>query len=208
MIDEFQLGIDASERDLKLLAEDILVQHILHAQTDAGHLVLIARTDTAPRGANVVLSQQRLERTVKIHVVRHDDVCVTGDAQVLGRYAILLKHIDLFENHLRVHDAAVSDNGLLICIHDAGGNLVQTVFLVTHHDGVASIVATGVAHNAIKIACDKVDDFAFALVAPLTSDQHGRRHLDSFTNTSAFAHSNVSIIGARPRYSSACSLSS
>ena len=85
---------------------------------------------------------------------------------------------------------------------------MQTVFLVTHHDGVASIVATGVAHNAIKIACDKVDDFAFALVAPLTSDQHGRRHLDSFTNTSAFAHSNVSIIGARPHYSSACSLSS
>ena len=194
VIEKRQLGIDAGERDLELLTEEVLVQHILHAQADTGHLVLIARTDAAPRGTDVVLAQQRLERTVQIHVVRHDDVRVAGDAQVLGRHAVVLEHIDLFENHLGVHDAAVSDNSLLICIHDARGDLMQAVFLVAHHDGVACVVATGVAHNAIKIACDKVDDLAFALVAPLTSDQHGRRHLDSFTNTSAFAHSNVSSL--------------
>ena len=202
MIDQLELGVNAGESDLELLAEEALVQHILHAQADTSHLVLIARADAALGGADVVLAQQLLERTVKIHVVGHDDVRIAGDAKVLGGHAVLLEHIDLFENHLGVHDATVTDNGLLVCIHDAGGNLVQAVLFIAHHNGVTSVVATGVAHNAIKIACDKVDDFAFAFVAPLTSDQHGRRHLDSFTN------SNVSIIGACPHYSSACSLSS
>ncbi len=172
MINEFQLGVGACKGNLELLAEERLVQHVLHAQTNARHLVLIAGTNAALGGADVVLAQTLLKCTVEVHVIRHDYMGIARDAQVLGGNAIRLKHVNLFEHDLGVHHAAVANHRDAIRIHDAGGNQVQAVLLVAHDNGVPGVVTARIAHNAIELPGNQVDDFAFTLVAPLTSDQH------------------------------------
>ena len=98
---------------------------------------------------------------------------VTRDTEILGADAIGLEHIDLLKRHLGVHDAAVTDNRHAVGIHDARGNLVQTVFLAVDDNSMTSIVTARKAHDAIELARDQVANLTFALVAPLGTDQHG-----------------------------------
>lgn len=53
---------------------------------------------------------------------------------------------------------------------------VQDVFLRADEDGVAGVVAARVAHDDVGRLGEHVDDFAFALVAPLSADQNGVCH--------------------------------
>ena len=164
MVDELELGIYAGKSGLQLVAEQRLVQHVLHAQADAGHLVLVARTDAALGGTNVLLAELLLKSTIQIDMVRHDDVRVATDLEVLGGDAVGLEHVNLLKDNLGVDDAAVTDHRHMVGIHDAGGHLVQAILLA---------VAARVAHDSIEVAGDQVADLTLALIAPLGTDQNG-----------------------------------
>ena len=173
VVDELQLGIHAGKSGLQLVAEQRLVQHVLHAQADAGHLVLVARTDAALGGTNVLLAELLLKSTIQIDVVRHDDVRVATDLEVLGGDTVGLEHVDLLKDNLGVDDAAVTDHRHMVGIHDAGGHLVQAVLLAVDDDGVAGVITARIAHDGIEVAGDQVADLTLALIAPLGTDQNG-----------------------------------
>ena len=173
IVDELQLGVHAGKSGLQLVAEQPLVQHVLHAQADAGHLILVARTDAALGGTDVLLAELLLKGAIQIDVVRHDDMRVAADLEILGGDAVGLEHVDLLKDNLGVDDAAVTDHRHMIGIHDAGGHLVQAVLLAVDDDGVAGVVAARVAHDGIEVAGDQVADLTFALIAPLGTDQNG-----------------------------------
>ena len=173
VVDELQLGIHAGKSGLQFVAEQRLVQHVLHAQADAGHLVLVARTDAALGGTDVLLAELLLKSTIQIDVVRHDDVRVATDLEVLGGDAVGLEHVDLLKDNLGVDDAAVTDHRHMVGIHDAGGHLVQAVLLAVDDDGVAGVVAARIAHDGIEVAGDQIADLTLALIAPLGTDQNG-----------------------------------
>ena len=173
IVDELELGVHAGESGLQLVAEQRLVQHVLHAQADAGHLVLIARTDTALGGTDVLLAELLLKGAIQINVVRHDDMRVAANLEVLGGDAVGLEHVDLLKDNLGVDDAAVTDHRHVVGIHDAGGHLVQAVLLAVDDDGVTGVVAARVAHDGIEVAGDQVANLTLALIAPLGTDQNG-----------------------------------
>ncbi len=70
-----------AQRHLELLAEDLLVGEVLHAQADAGGLVRVRRPDPALRGPQPRPPQEPFRDTVQLEVVGHDHVRVRGDEQ-------------------------------------------------------------------------------------------------------------------------------
>ena len=170
--DALELRIHAVKDGGELGAERVLVQQVLHADAHAGHLVLVARSNAALGGADVVLAQQFLVGAVQVDVIRHDHMRVARDLEVGGGDAVTLEHVDFLEEHGGVHHAAVADDRDAVRVHDAGGHLMQAVLLIAHHDGVAGVISTLVADDAVELGSDQVADLALALVAPLGSHQH------------------------------------
>ena len=68
-------------RRVDLLAQDVLVEQVLHADAEPRRLVRVAGADAAPRGADLELAELRLALLVQQLVVRHDQVRVGRDAQ-------------------------------------------------------------------------------------------------------------------------------
>src|ERR1035437_2835269 len=66
---------------LHLLSQDLLVQHVGNAHTDAGNLVLVGRADAAAGGADLGLAEEALAHLVDGYVVRHQQMRVRGKAQ-------------------------------------------------------------------------------------------------------------------------------
>ena len=120
---------------------------------------------------------------------------VAGHLKIGGRDSVMLEHIDLFKQYLRVHHAAVANDRHAIGIHDARRNLVQAVLLVTHHNGMTRVVSALVADDAVKIRRDKVANLALALIAPLGTNQHCRRHV--FSSCVSTVESPKGLLGAR-----------
>src|SRR5919202_725779 len=69
------------ERGHDLLLEDLLVEHVLHADPEARRLVRVARPDAALRRADLELAEPRLAGVVEHQVVGHDQVRVGGHPQ-------------------------------------------------------------------------------------------------------------------------------
>ncbi len=59
---------------------------------------------------------------------------------------------------------------------DAAGDQVEDVFFVAQDDGVARVIAALRADDDVRVLGEKIDDFAFAFVAPLGPDQDGICH--------------------------------
>src|SRR5436309_7073405 len=62
---------------------------------------------------------------------------------------------------------------------------MQRVLLVADDDGVAGVVAAVVLDHEVDLVAKQVGGLAFALVAPLGSEQHDRRHTASLRTTKA-----------------------
>jgi hypothetical protein len=116
--------------------------------------------------------------------MRHDQVRVGGDEQAGHVNAALGQPVDLGEQHLRVdHDAVADDDGR-VGRERTRGHQVQRVLLAVRRDhGVPGIVAARVAHHVVDAAAKQVGNLAFALVAPLCTDEHDRWHLCSSPRT-------------------------
>ena len=175
-VDLLENGVLLSEHGFQLEAEDLLVQQILHADALAGGLVLIARSDAALRRANFVFAETLLIRTVEVLVVRHDDVRITADFEVLAGDSLGLEHGHLFDKHAGVHHHAVTDDRHRVLVHDTGRHQVQRQLLVAVVDRVAGVVAALVTHHKIVLARDQIGDLAFAFVPPLSADQNRAGH--------------------------------
>ena len=114
-------------------------------------------------------------------VVGGDHVRVGRHHQPRGVDAAGLEPVDLLEEHLEVDDDTVADDRRHRRRQDAGGQQVQRVLLAgavlaLDDDGVAGVVAPVELDDVVDVAAHEVGRLALALVAPLGSDQHDRRH--------------------------------
>jgi hypothetical protein len=50
---------------------------------------------------------------------------------------------------------------------------LQNEFLAVNRDGVAGVVAAGIARHQVVVFGQDINDLAFALVAPLRTNHHG-----------------------------------
>ena len=159
-------------------AQALGVEQVPHADAPARHLVLVGRTDAAPRGADGALAPGLLTVGVQQLVPREDDVRVVGDEQVrvILEEAALLEGVDLLDEHGGIQHHPVADDARLARMEDARGDQVQHRLLAPHHERVPGVVAPLEAHHHLGVLREQVHDLALPLVSPLRSDDDHIRH--------------------------------
>ena len=75
-----------------------------------------------------------------------------------------------------IDDYASADDGVLLGAQNAARDELENVTVFADDDGVTGVVAAGDAHDVVERACEIVDNFAFAFVAPLRADHDDRFH--------------------------------
>ena len=73
----------------------------------------------------------------------------------------------------RIEHHAVADNAAAARAQHATGHQLQNKFLAVDDDGVAGIVAPGIAGDDGEVLRQDVDDLPLALIAPLGANNHG-----------------------------------
>ena len=101
---------------------------------------------------------------------------VAGKQQSRGVDVALLQGLHLFQQHLRIHHYARTDDRRAMGIQDPGRNEVQRVSFATDDDRVAGVVPALIPDYEVGVLGEQVGDFAFALVAPLDPNQGGTGH--------------------------------
>jgi hypothetical protein len=102
---------------------------------------------------------------------------VGGDQQALGVDPSILEALQLVEKDSRVDHHAVADHVGDARRQDARRNQVQREVLARRqHHGVACVVAALIPHDPLHASTEKVGGLTFALVAPLSADEHDCRH--------------------------------
>jgi hypothetical protein len=103
-------------------------------------------------------------------------VGVGGNAQ-LGRVrAAGLQAVNLLEEGLKVHHAAVADDRHRVRAQDAGRKELELILLTAYDDGVPGVVAAVRLDDVINTATEKIGCLAFSFVAPLGSYDHDCWH--------------------------------
>ena len=126
------------------------IQHVGDPDADAGDLVLIARTDSAAGGADLLTAQIPLGHLVDGDVVRHQQMGVGGDQQPRGVHTTIVKPAQLGQQHTGVHHHTVADHVGHPGGEDARGDQMQGEVLPAREDHrVAGIVAALVAHDPL-----------------------------------------------------------
>ena len=164
------------QRGHDLLAQDLLVEEVLHADAEPRRLVRVAGADSASRGPDRELAELQLPGGVEHHVVGHDHVGVGGHAQPAHVHAAPLELVELADQHSRVDHDPVADHARLSRIQDPGGDEVELELLAVADDRVARVVAALKAHDELRPLREQVGDLSLSLVAPLGADDHDSGH--------------------------------
>ena len=191
------MGQDAVD----LAAQRIEIGEIHHPDRTASDLVLVGRTDAAPRRADLraAVGGRILAHAVQFPVEREDQGRIVSDAQVIRgyRHALLRQLVDLGDQRMRVHHDPIADDGHLPGTHDARGQQGQLIADAVDHEGMTGIVPALEAHDDVGTLREPVHDLALALVTPLGADYHDVRHLSlSCFRASSCANSNRRIYKA------------
>ena len=110
VVDLGQHAVLLAQREVELLAEDLGVEQVLHAQADAQRLVGVGGTDAALGGAELVLAEEALGDAVELLVVRHDQVRVARQLQRAVSTPLPSSMSSSAMQHRGVDDDAVADD--------------------------------------------------------------------------------------------------
>src|SRR5204863_7702214 len=89
----------------------------------------------------------------------------------------LAQTVDLGDQRHRIDNNAVSNHADFTAPEDSGRDQMQNIFRAAMNDGVPGIVTALAADNDVGLGSKHIDDLAFALIAPLHSDQNCVWHL-------------------------------
>ena len=151
------------------------VEEIAHSYANSAHLVLVRRSNASLRGAD--RPRSFFAKTVDKDVLRKDDVRPIGDEKLPadGNRSVF-QRADLSKQRRRIDHRALRDEATCSGMKDPGRNQVQHVFFAANDERVSCVRAAGVTNHHRRISREKVDDLAFAFIAPLGSHHHERRH--------------------------------
>ena len=135
-----------------------------------------AGADTAAGGADGAGAAGLLLQGVEHYVVGHNDVGPLAYVHFGGINAAAAQHIHFLGQDVGIHHHAVADDAVDFRPADAGRHQVKLKFALFVDYGMAGVVAAGVAHDAVYLAREVVNDLSFALVAPLSPNHGVCRH--------------------------------
>ena len=139
------------------------------------HLVGVSGADAALGRADRVCPGGGFAGGVLLLVVRHDQVRLVRNLQVLrgDRDAAAEEFVDLFKEHLGIEHDAVADDVEHAGAEDADRQKVRGVFFAADADGMPGVGAAAVADDDVGVFGEKIDDLALALIPPLEADDNG-----------------------------------
>ena len=114
LVDALEPDVLLRDRELDLLAQDLGVEQVLHADPDPRRLVGVGRPDAAAGGADLEVPELPLARAVEGDVPRHDQVRVAGEEHEARRgVPAPLEVVELADQDLGVDHAAGADRACL-----------------------------------------------------------------------------------------------
>ncbi len=156
---------------LYVRAKDGGVEHVNHAETAACGLVFVGGADAARGGANLHAAGGVLCGELDHAVVGQDDVSAIGEKEARADVnAEREQLVHLGEQGHGIEDDAVADNGDAVGAEGSAGNELEHEALAVNDDGVAGVVAAGIAGNDGKVSAKNVNDLALAFIAPLGAE--------------------------------------
>ena len=160
------------ERRLDLVGQQFGVEHVGDPNPHPGDLVLVARSDAAAGGADLLAAHVALGDLVDGDVVGQQQVRVGGDQQLRRVHAAVFEALQFVEQDAGVHHHAVADHVGDSWREDSRRDQMQREILAGgQYDGVPGVVATLIAHYPLHAPAEQVSGFTFALVAPLGADE-------------------------------------
>ena len=158
----------------QLGSKTLRISEVLHAQGPSRDLVFVSRADAATGGADFFaarLGPGRFAGHIERDMVGQDQRARFGHTQPGTHFdTSLFQSGDFLKKFGYREDHAIADVTLDPRAHDAARNQVQGGFHPIDHQGVASVVATLKTNHSLCRLGQPVDEFAFALVAPLRAD--------------------------------------
>ena len=165
------------QRRLNLLAQDGLIEDVLHADANTGDLVRVSRTDAAARGANGALAQETLLHAVQSLVVRRHKMSVRGDTQARGIRTACLKAVDLIKEGLEIDNHAIAQHRNCVLRENAGGKKLELILLAANYNSMASVVAAIRLDYVVNLATEDIGGLTFTFVAPLSANDDDCCHV-------------------------------
>ena len=173
-----RVGIEEGVRDGIFFAAGILdmgtqqrsVEEIGDAKAPASHFVFVGGADAARSGADFYAAWSVFRAELHHAVVGQNDLCAVGDEEVaIDFYSRGAEGGDFFQEGDRVDDDSVADDADALGAQDAARDELKNKFLAVDDDGVSGVMAAGVTRDYGESFGEYVDNFPFALVAPLGS---------------------------------------
>ena len=176
VVDLHELLVLVLEGHLELRAEDLRVEEVLDPDAESGVLVHVGGADAPLRRADHGVTEEALHHRIQLAVVGHDQVGVAREKDLRGVDPPGPEGRHLLEEHLRVDDATVGDDGCHGGIQHAGGDQAEGEALVTDDDRVTGVVPSLVADDHVRLLGEEIGDLPFSLVTPLGTEDHRRGH--------------------------------
>ena len=171
---EYLVGV--AEHHVEFLAEDLGIGEVLHPEPDPHRLVGVRRADTPLSRAEFAVTEVPFVQGIELLVVRHDQVGIARDLQGRAVDATARQHVHFGEEHLRVDDDAVADDRGDVVVENSTRNQLEGEALTVDHQGVAGVVTALIADDQLHLLGNEVGELSLPLVAPLSTDDDGRRH--------------------------------
>ena len=107
-------------------------------------------------------------------MIREDDLGAVGDEEVaIELNAVGFDARGFGEEGDGIENDAVADDSLAAFAEDTAGDELEDKFFAGDDDGVAGVVASGIARDTGEMVTEYVDDFAFTFIAPLGTENNG-----------------------------------
>ena len=153
--------------------------HVTGADADTAGLVGVRRADALQGGTDLVVAAHRLgDRIVRL-MPREDEVSTTRHLQLRARIATRFEHVDFGEQRRQIDDHPVGDHRDHMVVQNPRGDELKGVFLTVDDHRVPGVVPALVADDERVLLREQIDDFGFAFIAPLGSDDDGDGHARS-----------------------------
>ena len=133
---------------LDVRAEQRGVEQVDDAQAAAVHLVFVGRADAAAGGADLGAAGGVFGGELDHAVVGKNHLGAVGDEELaVDGEAGVFELLDLVEEGHGVENDAVADDAFAVRAQNAAGNELQDELLAVDDDGVAGVVAAGIARD-------------------------------------------------------------
>lgn len=141
-----------------------LLEHAC-ADTVAGHLGGVSRTNALLGGAKLATTTSLLEHAIDLLVEIKEEVGTVRDLEAaLSVDASLLKRKELIEDCGNVHDASVAENVDRVLVYETTREKVEGKLLAVDHERVASVGTTTKTHAVVKLLLENIGKLALALI--------------------------------------------